>query len=245
MKVVGVIPVRYHSKRFPGKALFKIQGKTVLEHVYKRASASSMLDRLIVATDDKRIADCATEIGAELFFSKTVHTCGTERVAEAVRRKKADIVVNIQGDEILLKPKIIAASIDALESGEDISCGTVCHPIDSDEDFVNEDIVKVVLDKKNMALYFSRSPIPNPARAGRDFALRLGHIGIYAFRKAALLRFAKIGPTPLERTEKLEQLRLLESGMKIKASLTKLKNFSLNRRNDIPVIVQMLQAERG
>lgn len=244
MRIVGVIPVRYQSKRFPGKALFRIAGKTVLEHVYERASKCSEFDRLIVATDDKRIEKKALSIGAECFFSKAPHTCGTERVAEAVKRKKADIIVNIQGDEVLLKPQMVTAAINALVSGEDIACGTVCHPIESMEDFANGDVVKVVLDKENRALYFSRSSIPNTGRAGRVFAPMLCHIGIYAFSREALRKFASMKPTPLERSERLEQLRLLESGMKIKVNLTKLKNFSLNSPQDVSIVERMLQEER-
>jgi len=245
LKVVGVIPVRYQSRRFPGKALLKIAGKTVLEHVYGRAAECSEFDRLIVATDDRRIEKCALRIGAECFYSKTPHTCGTERVAEAVMKKKAGIVVNIQGDEVLLKPRLVTAAIDALKSSDEIACGTVCHPIESEEDFANSDLVKVVLDKENRALYFSRSPIPSMGGFGRRPAPMLCHIGIYAFSRMALRRFATMSPTPLERSERLEQLRLLESGMKIKVGLTKLKNFSLNSPQDVPIIERLLQEERA
>lgn len=245
MRIVGVIPVRYQSKRFPGKALFRIAGKTVLEHVYERASRCREFDRLIVATDDRRIEKCARSIGAECFFSKTIHRCGTERVAEAVRGKKADIVVNIQGDEVLLKPAMVSLSIKALLSSSDVDCGTVCHPLESDDDFANPDCAKVVLDKKGNALYFSRSPIPNMDRAGRDRAPRLCHIGIYALTRKALQKFARTKQSILERSEMLEQLRMLESGMKIKVSLTKFKNFSLNRFQDVPIIEKILQEERA
>jgi 3-deoxy-manno-octulosonate cytidylyltransferase (CMP-KDO synthetase) len=244
LRIVGVIPIRYRSTRFPGKALARIAGKPVLEHVYRRASACSSLDRLIVATDDRRIEKCALSIGAECFFSKTPHRCGSERVAEAVKGTKADIVVNIQGDEVLIRSRFITAAIRALTSGDDISCGTVCHPIESEEDFTNSDLVKVVLDRKRNALYFSRSPIPNMRVSATRHAPMLCHIGVYAFTRRALLRFARTRPTPLELSEGLEQLRLLESGMKIKASLTNLKNFSLNRHQDVPIVERMLQEER-
>jgi len=240
LKIVGVIPVRYDSQRFPGKALFKIAGRTVLEHVYERACRYSNFDRLIVATDDARIEECARDLGAECFISKKSHTCGSERAAEATARLKTDIVVNIQGDEVLLRPEMITAAVRAVRSDPSISCGTICHTIESDDDFANEDLVKVVIDRKNFAMYFSRSPIPNSG----DRQIRLGHVGIYAFRKEALQRFARIKPTPYEKTERLEQLRLIESGMKIKVNLTKLKNFSLNREQDIPHIMKFLQQER-
>jgi len=245
LKVVGVIPVRFDSQRFPGKALFKIEGKTVLEHVYTRACRYRAFERLIIATDDARIEQCARELGAECFVSKRRHSCGSERVAEAVAGIKTDIVVNIQGDEVLLKPELISAAIRAVRSDPSVSCGTVCHPIESDAEFANGDLVKVVIDRNRQALYFSRSPIPNIVDAKlRKGTPRLGHIGIYAFRKAALQRFARLKPTPYEKAEHLEQLRLIESGMKMKVSLTNFKNFSLNRKQDIPHIRRILQQER-
>lgn len=245
MTVVGVIPVRYDSQRFPGKALFKIEGKTVIERVYQRAHRYRGFDRLIIATDDARIEQCARDFGAECFVSRKKHSCGSERVAEAVAGLKADIIVNIQGDEVLLRREIISAAIRAVRSDPSVSCGTVCHTIDSNSEFANEDLVKVVIDRNRYALYFSRSPIPNFVEARpKKGALRLGHIGIYAFRKAALQKFARLRPTPYELVEHLEQLRLIESGMKMKVSLTKFKNFSLNRKQDIPHIRRILQQER-
>lgn len=245
MKIVGVIPVRYQSKRFPGKALAKIAGKRVIEHVYERASRCPEFDRLIVATDDRRIQRCVLSIGAECFYSKVPHRCGTERVAEAVRGKRADVIVNIQGDEVLLKPQMVRVAIKALTSGENVSCGTVCHPIESVGDFINSDLVKVTLDRSGNALYFSRSPIPNLERRSRVVVPMLCHIGVYAFTRKALFRFARMKPTPLEQSESLEQLRLLESGMRVKVGLTKIKNFSLNRTQDIPIVERMIQEERA
>ncbi len=244
MITIGVIQVRYDSSRFRGKALFRIAGKTVIQHVYERACCCDMLDRVIVATDDNRIAKHAMAFGAECFISRKKHTCGTERVAEAVRRKKADVVVNIQGDEVLLRPEVIEAAVNSLLSTEDISCGTACHEIESFDEFENEDFVKVVLDKQGCALYFSRSPIPHFSSNRAFSAPLLGHIGVYAFRKDTLLRFARMKPGVLEQAESLEQLRLLESGMKIKVSLTKFKNCSLNRKHDVPCIEKLLAAER-
>lgn len=244
MKIIGVIPVRYDSSRYRGKALVEIAGKTVIQHVYERACRCDLLDRVIVATDDSRIAKHVTELGAECFVSQKKHSCGTERVAEAVRHKKADIVVNIQGDEVLLRSEIIEASVSALNSSDDISCGTACHRIESDDDFENEDLVKVVLDNQGCALYFSRSPIPHIPSTDKSSAPRLGHIGIYAFTKDVLLRFARMKPGILEQTESLEQLRLLETGMKIKVNLTKFNNCSLNRKHDVPIIEKLLVAER-
>lgn len=243
LKAVGVIPVRYQSTRLPGKALLKISGKTVLQHVYERSIGCERLDQVIIATDDARIERVAKSLGASCFMSKSRHSCGSERVAEAVRRKRVDIVVNIQGDEVLIRPEMISSAIDVLLSDDEYVCGTLCSPIESDDEFANKDIVKVVLDRDGSAMYFSRSPIPNSSVSGVD-APRYAHVGVYAFRKTALLEFAKLPQSPLEKAESLEQLRILESGMKIKAALTKFKNFSLNRKRDIPIIEQMIQEER-
>lgn len=243
MRIVGVIPVRYQSKRFPGKALARIAGKRVVQHVYERASKCPEFSRLIVATDDRRIEKLVLSIGAECYFSRTPHRCGTERVAEAVKGMRADVVVNIQGDEVLLRPSLVRVAIDALLSDESASCGTVCHVIDSPGDFANSDLVKVALDRRNNALYFSRSPIPNVQYCSGESTSMLCHIGIYAFKRKALVRFAKLKPAPLELCENLEQLRLLESGMRVKVGLTNLKNFSLNRPQDIPIVERMLQEE--
>jgi len=240
LKVVGVIPVRYDSRRFPGKALFEIAGKTVIEHVYRRVLKCSRLTEVIIATDDTRIRDCARDFGAEVFFSRTRHSCGTERIAEAMAERKADIVVNIQGDEVVIKPRTITAAIDAVMSDGETDCGTACFRIDDEDEFNDPNLVKVVLDRNRYALYFSRSPIPHTAVVSEHSAPRYGHVGIYAFQPDALKLFASTKPTSLERTESLEQLRMLETGMRIKVSLTKTKNMSLNSRQDIPIIERLI-----
>lgn len=245
MKTIGVIPVRYESKRYPGKPLVRIAGKIVLEHVYARASKCSALDDVIIATDDDRIRVAAESIGAECFMSQTRHTCGTERVAEAVRERSADVVVNIQGDELTIQPEDVSLAVEALLSDEHAACGTVCHEIDDLAELEDPNMVKVVLDVDGCALYFSRSAIPNRTRSSDVTVYGFGHVGIYAFRRESLFRFVSLGQSELEKVEKLEQLRMLENGMKIKVNLTKSKNISLNIPQDVPRAEKILKQQEG
>jgi len=233
MGILGVIPVRYDSKRFPGKALYNIKGKTLLEWVYTRTRRSHLIDRLIITTDDDRIAACAESIGAEVFFSKRRHTCGTERIAEAAAQYKYPIVVNIQGDEISITSEIIRKAVNALKSDPRAWAGTVAHSITSIDELKNPDLVKVVVDKHKNALYFSRCPIPYSSSKNLTKMAHYGHIGVYAFRNKYLQNFAALKQGQLENIEKLEQLRILENGGRIKVAMTKHKSVSINRRKDI------------
>ena len=244
MKVIGIIPARFSATRFMGKVLADLGGKPVVQHVWENAKKARLLEDLIIATDDERVVKAAEDFGAKVVYTSPDQPSGTDRLIEVVNPIDVEIVVNIQGDEVLLRPEVIEAAVSALVSSDDISCGTACHKIESGDDFVNEDLVKVVLDKSGYALYFSRSPIPHFPSSNKSSAPRLGHIGVYAFKKDALLRFARMKPGVLERTESLEQLRLLEAGMKIKVNLTKFNNCSLNRKRDVPIIEKLLAAER-
>ena len=233
MSILGVIPVRYDSKRFPGKALFKIKGKALIEWVYLRTRRCRLIDRLIVATDDDRIAECAQSFGAEVFFSRRRHTCGTERIAEAAAGHKYPIVVNIQGDEISITAEIIRKAVNALQSDTKAWAGTVAHIITTPEEMKNPDLVKVVVDNSKNALYFSRCPIPCTSSTNSAKLAHYGHIGVYAFRHKYLQKFAALKQGQLEKIEKLEQLRILENSGRIKVAITKNKLVSINRRKDV------------
>ncbi len=233
MKALGVIPARYDSKRFQGKALFKIKGKPLIEWVYLSCKKSRTLDKLIIATDDERIAEAARNFGAEVFMSKKRHRCGTERVAEAAADRKYPIVVNIQGDEMNISTKIIRRTIKKLESEPKSWAATAAFRISDFEQVKNPDLVKVIVDRSGNALYFSRSVIPYNAdeeKRAREF---YGHIGIYAFRNSYLQKFARLSQGPLEKAEKLEQLRILEHGGRIVISITGEQTISINRRTDL------------
>lgn len=214
MKVIGVIPVRYSSKRFPGKALAILGGRPLLQHVYENASKSSILEELVVATDDKRIYDTADGFGAEVVITPREYHSGTDRVAHAVMSLDCEIVVNIQGDQPFLNPKIIDEVVSRLLAGPELLVTTPIYPLSNPEDISNPNIVKVVIDRQGFALYFSRAPIPYVRNKRGDIRF-YKHIGIYAYRKNFLERFAKMEPGTLEISEGLEQLRILENGYRI------------------------------
>jgi 3-deoxy-manno-octulosonate cytidylyltransferase (CMP-KDO synthetase) len=210
----ALIPARYASTRFPGKPLADLGGKPMVVRVCERARASGA-DPVCVATDDERIVHAVREHGFEARMTRAAHASGTERIAEAATQlglADAAIVVNVQGDEPLIAPQLIAKVAAALEHNPQASMSTACHPIHDAAEFANPNVVKAVLNAKGEALYFSRAAIPHP-RQGEAQALR--HIGIYAYRVAFLKRYAALAPSPLEATEQLEQLRVLWHGYRI------------------------------
>ena len=219
-KALGIIPARWSSTRFPGKPLHRIADKPLLQHVWQRCQTAKNLDRLIVATDDMRIAEAAFKWGAEVALTSPRHRSGTDRVAEVARRAKAfSFVLNIQGDEPLLDPRLIDAVVEKLRSGVKIDIVTAAHPFQNPSEAESPHQNKVVIDRHNCALYFSRSVIPYSAKPSRVRYLR--HQGIYGFRRDVLLQFVKWKPSPLERAESLEQLRALENGVKVHVLVTK------------------------
>ncbi len=224
MKVAGIIPARYASRRFPGKPLADIGGRTMVERVYRQAKKSKCLERVIVATDDERILREVKRFGGEVSLTSSRHRSGTDRVAEVASRlkmPKAGIVVNIQGDAPLLPPGMIDRLVKPLLDHPEVNMAALCGRIREARELSNPNIVKVVLDKEGFALYFSRLPIPCLRDKG-TFNFQLStfnyykHIGPYAYRKSFLLKLAGMAPTPLEKAEKLEQLRVLETGYRIK-----------------------------
>jgi 3-deoxy-manno-octulosonate cytidylyltransferase (CMP-KDO synthetase) len=219
-KAVGIIPTRWSSTRFPGKPLHLIAGKQLLRHVWERCRHAEKLDAVIVATDDMRIAEAAFNWGAEVALTSRRHSSGTDRVAEVARNARDfAFVVNIQGDEPLIDPRLIDHIVEKLRSDRRVDIVTAAHPFQNLIEAKSPHQNKVVVDRKNCALYFSRSPIPYPASRSRVRYLR--HQGIYGFRRDALLQFVKWKPGPLERAESLEQLRALENGVKIHVLITR------------------------
>jgi 3-deoxy-manno-octulosonate cytidylyltransferase (CMP-KDO synthetase) len=213
MKVLGIIPARYGSTRLEGKPLKDICGKPMIQHVYERAMEAKHLDMVIVATDDQRIVDAVAEFGGEARLTSADHRTGTDRIAEVARPIDADLILNVQGDEPLLDPRMIDELVKPMLDRPDIPAATLCAPIPKEEDLRNPNVVKVVFDRKGFALYFSRSLIPYPRKAGVLPAYE--HIGVYGYRKDFLMRYIEMEQTPLEASESLEQLRILESGYKM------------------------------
>lgn len=215
--VLVVIPARHASTRFPGKPLVPIAGRPMIQHVYERAKQSQRASRVVVATDDDRIRDAVKSFGGEVIMTRAEHRTGTDRLAEVAIHTAADTYVNLQGDLPLIHPEVIDAAIDALVSaGADVHVSTLCVPITNAEEIMNPNVVKVVSDFEGNALYFSRAPIPWVRDAGERVAARhFKHIGLYAFRRNALLEFPALPPGELERVEQLEQLRWMENGYRI------------------------------
>ncbi len=219
MNVVGIIPARYHSTRLEGKPLVDILGKPMIQRVYEGAARSAVLREVIVATDDSRILRAVQAFGGRAVLTSADHPTGTDRVAEVARSLDAEVVVNIQGDEPFVHPGMIDEVVAPLLEDPGIPLCTSMHEVTDRQDFDNPNVVKVVVDRDGFALYFSRSLIPFPRNAGGHRVFE--HIGLYAFRRAFLLEFAALPPTPLERSESLEQLRALEHGYRIRVVETR------------------------
>ena len=238
MTVIGVIPARWGSTRFEGKVLATIAGKPMIQHVFERVKMCRSVDQILIACDDARVLKAAMGFGAQAIMTSAHHASGTDRIAEAVQKIKADIVVNIQGDEPLIDPKVIDDLVKALQSDSSCSMATVIKPIENKEDLNNPHVVKVVIDKDQNALYFSRSPIPYN-RDGQDIRF-YKHLGIYAYRRDFLLTLTKLSKSFLEEAEQLEQLRALEGGYKIKTITTDTETIAVDTKEDIKKVEAFL-----
>jgi 3-deoxy-manno-octulosonate cytidylyltransferase (CMP-KDO synthetase) len=253
MRITAIIPARYGSTRFEGKPLAEILGKPMIQHVYEGVCQSKLIEEVIVATDDQRILETVQGFGGKAVMTSPDHTTGTDRVAEVAQKLKSEIIVNIQGDEPLIRGRIIDKAIRPLLTDETLFMSTLMARIEEVKEWLNPHIVKVVVDQKNFALYFSRSPIPFPRNLnierlesnpfGRKRALPkrvFKHIGVYVFRRKFLLRFSKLKPTPLEKLEKLEQLRALENGYRIKLTLVDYEPICVDTPEDLQKVVTFL-----
>lgn len=245
-RVVAVIPARYQSTRFPGKPLLRETGKFLIQHVVERASLAACVDDVIVATDDERIRAAVESFGGKAAMTSPHHRSGTDRVAEAVQHIPADIVVNVQGDEPEIEPDAIDLAVTLLERHPDADMSTLAAPTDDPARLRDPNLVKVVLDTRGYALYFSRAPLPAaksyPAFPQGDPHVYLGHIGLYAFRRDFLFRFASLPPSPLEQHESLEQLRALEHGHKIIVGITSHRAEGIDTPEDYAAFLQRWRA---
>jgi len=248
--IIAVIPARYGSTRFPGKALADIKGKPMIQWVYERTRRSKLINRTIVATDDHRIYSAVESFGGEVIMTSSDHQTGTDRIAEVAKTIKCDLVVNVQGDEPLIDPEMIDLAIQPLADDPSIPMGTVCRKIEDREEAVDPNVVKVVFDNKGFALYFSRAPIPwdrdnwSGVKSLADLPLgtvQYKHIGLYVYRREFLLDYAQMAQTTLEATEKLEQLRALEQGYRIKTVVTEHESFGVDIPGDLGKILKRLE----
>ena len=234
MNVIGVIPARYKASRFEGKLLADLSGKPVIQHVWQKAKESKLLDDLMIACDDERILRAAKGFGAKAVLTSPDHVSGSDRIAEAVKDLDVRVVINIQGDEPLLAHSIIDDLARMMLDNPDVSVGTVVKKITAVEEIQNPNVVKVVIDKNQFALYFSRTAIPyNRENIDPKDIVYFKHLGIYAYRKEFLVRFKNLPVSLLEKTEKLEQLRILEAGYRIKTVETDVETIGIDTKEDL------------
>jgi len=239
MSAVGVIPARYAASRFPGKPLAEIAGVSMIERVWRGACEAKTLRQVFVATDDARIASCCESFGAPVVMTSPTHTSGSDRIAEAASTLTDDIIVNIQGDEPLIKGFVIDAAVEALLENQEDLIATLVHRTRG-ADVLNPSRVKVVVDRHGHALYFSRSPIPYASPNAHNTTF-LQHIGIYAFRRDFLLQYAALPQTPGELRESLEQLRALEHGIAIRvAEIEGWESVAVDHPEDVATVEALL-----
>ena len=240
---IGIIPARYDSRRLPGKPLAMIQNRPMIQHVYQRASKAATLKRLVVATDDPRIYEAVAQFGGEVVMTSPEHASGTDRIAEAARQLMLPddaIVVNIQGDEPLLRVQMVDRLANTLQARGDVDMATLAHPSTDSDDFHDPAVVKVVLDSEGRALYFSRAPIPAP-RDGSSVPPYHKHLGFYGYRNGFLQQFTTLTPGVLEKLEKLEQLRALEHGFTIAVVIIPFDSISVDTPEDLAQVRKIME----
>jgi 3-deoxy-manno-octulosonate cytidylyltransferase (CMP-KDO synthetase) len=238
-----IIPARYESTRFPGKPLARLAGKPMIEHVYRRASEAHGVTAVIVATDDDRILQAVTAFGGKAVLTLASHPTGTDRLAEVAAGLDCDIVVNVQGDEPLVAPEMIEDVIAPFRGDHALQMTTLRSPIRHVEEMADPNVVKVVVDRHDFALYFSRAPIP--WTRDRDTDRRVEgwrHVGLYGYRRTFLTQFAALAPTPLETLERLEQLRALEHGIRIKVLPTTFEAVGVDTPADLARVEALMRA---
>ena len=235
MKVLCVIPARYASTRLPGKPLSMIAGKPMIQHVYERACQAQLPNEVVVATDNELVEKAVLDFDGKAVMTSPDHPSGTDRLAEvALMYPDVDVIVNVQGDEPMIPPEVIDRLAEAFNGDADLNMATMKVVMD-EEDYENPAAVKVVTDQQGYALYFSRSLMPYPRNKPEGFKV-FKHVGIYAYRRNFLLKYAALAPTPLEKAESLEQLRALENGYKIKVLESDFQGIGVDTPEDLAAV---------
>lgn len=241
-RAVAIIPARFNATRFPGKPLALLNGKPIIQHVFEHATRASLIDLVVIATDDKRIFDAVRNFGGEAVMTSVDHASGTDRIAEASADIECEYLINIQGDEPFIKPEMIDDVVNLLYNDDNAAISTLARRITDREEIVSPNVVKVVMDDMGYALYFSRSPIPYYRDEWKspdsisfidNTTVVFKHIGIYGYRKSDLMVFTSMEKGRLEDIEKLEQLRALAAGMKIKVKETEYVTFGIDTIDDL------------
>jgi 3-deoxy-manno-octulosonate cytidylyltransferase (CMP-KDO synthetase) len=243
-KILGVIPARFASSRFPGKVLAKIASKTMLHHVYERANMATYLTSTIIATDDQRVYDAARGFGARVRMTRSDHLSGTDRVAEVASAENAEIIVNIQGDEPLIDPAAIDASILPMVHEPGVMMSTLKKRIEDPREIGDPNVVKVVTNREGEAIYFSRCPIPYERDGTRTkmSVPHYKHIGLYVYERDFLLGYSALPVGPLEQAERLEQLRALENGFRIRVVETEYESLGVDTPEDLQRVARLFEA---
>lgn len=248
MEVIGIIPARYGSTRFEGKLLADLCGKPVIQYTWENARKSKSIDELLVATDDKRIYNSAKGFGAKVIYTSKAHRSGSDRLTEVVSQFDAGIIVNIQADEPFIHPSMIDDVVSPLlRDNNSIQMVTLCHKISNRGELNDPNSVKVVMDRNGFALYFSRAPIPYEARVTSHESRIAGcykHIGLYAYTKDFLFTFKSLPQSRLEKIERLEQLRVLENGYKIKVIETKFDTIGIDTQEDLEKAIEFITSSK-
>jgi 3-deoxy-manno-octulosonate cytidylyltransferase (CMP-KDO synthetase) len=246
VRTLGVIPARYGAQRFPGKPLAMIASKPLVQRVYEQTAKAQRLDKVIVATEDTRILEAVEAFGGDAMLTSPECATGTDRIAEVARAYDCELVLNIQGDEPLMRPEMIDQLIAGMQADQSCVMGTLARKINVAEQLVNPNVVKVVIAANGNALYFSRNQIPYVRDAADQFrdGTFLKHLGIYAYRREFLLKFVQLPQSALEKTEKLEQLRALENGYAIKVLITPHDSIGVDRPEDVKLVEEILAANK-
>ena len=235
-----IIPARYASTRLEGKPLLKANGKSIIQWVYEKAYLSKLASDVIVATDDKRIFDEVESFGGKACMTSTEHKCGSDRLVEVLNKfPNIDIAVNVQGDEPMIEPSSIDKAIEVLVNDSKADIATLIREINEEEEIKNPNVVKAVKDNNDYAMYFSRSPIPY--ERNKNQAPNYAHIGLYVYRREALLKMAKLPQSVLEKAESLEQLRALQNGMKIKTAIVNYKPVGIDTKEDFEEFLKAVE----
>ncbi|MFQ5866967.1 MAG: 3-deoxy-manno-octulosonate cytidylyltransferase [bacterium] len=244
MKIIGIVPARYDSKRFPGKVLADILGKPLIQRVYEQAKKVELLHDVVIATDSEEIFKVVENFEGKAIMTSSNCKSGTDRLAEVATGLVADIFVNIQGDEPLISPEVISKVAQALIEDKTIDIATVARKITTQEELNNPNVVKVVIDNNGFALYFSRAQIPyvrHPLELKSLSFVSYKHIGLYAYRREFLLNFVRMEQGLLEKVEHLEQLRALENGYKIKVVITQYDSIGVDTQEDLEKVRKILK----
>ena len=241
MKTVVVIPARLKSSRLPNKVLLDIGGKPLIQRVWERVKTAKKVDDIYIATDNQEIADSVKSFGGKYILTSEKHQSGTDRIAEAVKNIDVDLIINVQGDEPLIDPSLIDSFVELFKDDYEVYFASAMHQIGSLEDLDNPNIVKVIRDLKDNAIYFSRSRIPFSRDGEISTENYFQHIGVYAYKKAFLLEYSKLPQTFMERTEKLEQLRAIENGFKIRMVETDYRSVGVDTLEDLEKVRKIIE----